>query len=304
MTAVATRPKPELVATENGHVSAIVPQSVEQAYRLADIVAKSGLAPRDMQRPEQIMVALLHGMEIGLKPMQAVQSIAVINGRPSIWGDAALALVHGSNQAEYVKEWIEGDGDGMVAHCEAKRRDQDSPTRQSFSVAEAKIAGLWGKQGPWKSYPKRMLQMRARAFALRDAFPDVLKGMAVRDEVQDYQPMRDVTPAADKQTQAESLRARFAEQSAPAVEEAQEPFEHDAPELVPGETDPEEIVDRVLPETGQSMQVKRYAATKELLKWVDGAPREKRRAALKRAVKLNPWIEIEQDYLDAVGECG
>ena len=42
-----------------------------------------------------------------------------------------------------------------------------------------------GKQGPWTQHPKRMRQMRARAFALRDVFPDVLCGMPVAEELQD-----------------------------------------------------------------------------------------------------------------------
>jgi hypothetical protein len=55
-----------------------------------------------------------------------------------------------------------------------------------FSVADAKRAGLWGKSGPWTQYPRRMLQLRARGFALRDAFPDVLKGLVTAEEAQDY----------------------------------------------------------------------------------------------------------------------
>ena len=52
-------------------------------------------------------------------------------------------------------------------------------------MEDAKRAGLYGKQGPWQQYPKRMLQMRARAWALRDVFPDVLRGVHVAEEAQD-----------------------------------------------------------------------------------------------------------------------
>lgn len=52
-------------------------------------------------------------------------------------------------------------------------------------MEDARKAGLAGKQGPWTSYPKRMRQMRARAFALRDVFPDVLRGMPVAEELMD-----------------------------------------------------------------------------------------------------------------------
>jgi len=74
----------------------------------------------------------------------------------------------------------------MAAVCQAKRRGYAKPTIATFSVADAKKAGLWGKSGPWQQYPKRMLQLRARGFALRDAFPDVLRGLVTAEEAQDY----------------------------------------------------------------------------------------------------------------------
>jgi hypothetical protein len=118
--------------------------------------------------------------------MQSLQCIAVVNGRPTVWGDAALALVQSSTVCEYVAEKVEGDGEQMIATCTAKRRGYPEPTTVRFSVADAKKAGLWGKSGPWTQYPKRMLQLRARGFALRDAFPDVLKGLVTAEEAQDY----------------------------------------------------------------------------------------------------------------------
>jgi hypothetical protein len=94
---------------------------------------------------------------------------------------------------EYVRESIEGDGESMVATCTAKRRGYETPTVARFTVADAKKAGLWGKSGPWSQYPRRMLQLRARGFALRDAFPDVLKGLVTAEEAQDY-PTTPATP--------------------------------------------------------------------------------------------------------------
>jgi hypothetical protein len=165
----------------------------DDAFRFAKMVAASDFAPKDFRgKPESCLLAIQHGSEVGLSPMQSLQSIACINGRPSVWGDAALALVMGSPVCEYVRETVDGDGDSMVATCEAKRRGYDKPTVVRFSVADAKKAGLWGKQGPWASYSRRMLQMRARGFALRDTFPDILRGLVTAEEAQDYPE----TPAA------------------------------------------------------------------------------------------------------------
>lgn len=183
--AVTPRPaRPPLAA--GGSIAALVPQDFEQAWRVAQVIAGSGMAPRDMATPEKLVVSIMHGLEIGLPPMQAIQSIAVVNGRPTVWGDGALGLVRGSGLLEDYEETIDGDGEAMRAICRCNRRGQATPITRTFSVADAKKAGLWGKAGPWTQYPRRMLAMRARAFALRDGFADVLKGIGITEEVHDY----------------------------------------------------------------------------------------------------------------------
>lgn len=162
-------------------------QTMADAMKFGEMVAASDFAPKDFRgKPASCVLAIQAGAEIGLSPMQALQSIAVVNGRPSIYGDAALAVVKASPVCEYVTESVEGDGDQMVATCTAKRRGYPEPTVSRFTVADAKKAGLWGKSGPWSQYPRRMLQMRARGFALRDAFPDALRGMVTAEEASDY----------------------------------------------------------------------------------------------------------------------
>jgi hypothetical protein len=163
-------------------------QTFDDAFRFAQMVSKSEFAPKDFKgKPESCLLAIQHGSEVGLSPMQSLQSIAVINGRPTIWGDAAIALVQSSPVCEYVREYTEGDGDNLTAVCEAKRRGYPAPTVVRFSVADAKRAGLWGKSGPWSQYATRMLTLRARGFALRNAFADALRGLITAEEAQDYQ---------------------------------------------------------------------------------------------------------------------
>ncbi len=184
MNQVATiDPRPALVA--GARPTAIVPQSMDEAYRLAKAVCVAGMAPKGLDTPEKAMVAIMHGLEVGLTPMAALQRIAVVNGRPTIWGDGAMGLVRGSGACEFIRETIAGDGDAMKATCQAKRKGETEPIVATFSVADAKKAGLWGKQGPWQQFPKRMLQMRARAFCLRDGFADVLGGLYLREEIED-----------------------------------------------------------------------------------------------------------------------
>lgn len=184
MTEVAQLPVKAPEMKTGGAIRPVVPQSMDDAYRLAKAVCMSGLAPRGLEKPEAAMVAILHGLEIGLTPMMALQKIAVINGRPTLWGDGALGLVRGSGLCKYVKEWTEGTGDNLTAWCETQRVGEPDPIRRSFSVADAKKAGLWGKAGPWQNFPVRMLAMRARAFTLRDGYADVLGGMYLAEEIQ------------------------------------------------------------------------------------------------------------------------
>ena len=168
--------------------------TMADAMKFGEMIANSDFAPKDFRgKPASCVLAIQAGAEIGLSPMQAMQSIAVVNGRPSIFGDAAMAVAKASPVCEHVTETIEGEGEQMVATCTAKRRGYPAPTVSRFTVADAKKAGLWGKSGPWSQYPRRMLQMRARGFALRDAFPDVLRGLVTAEEAQDY-PTVTVTP--------------------------------------------------------------------------------------------------------------
>lgn len=175
----------------------LAPQNIDEALRFADYLSKSTIVPKDFaNNPGNILVAIQWGMELGLQPMQAMQNIAVINGRPSLWGDAVIALARSSPLCEYIYE----SDDGEAATCRVKRRGEEEQVR-TFSMADAKLAGLVGKSGPWSQYPKRMRQMRARAFALRDVFPDVLKGMPMAEEVQDIPPERELNQSLPRKTE-------------------------------------------------------------------------------------------------------
>ncbi len=166
----------------------ITPTNMTEAMSYAQMVADSAFCPKDMKgKCGDVLIAMQMGAEVGLSPIQALQNIAVINGRPSIWGDAALAVVIGSPHYISHREWFEGsiEKGNLTAFCAVTRRNSEEHVR-SFSMEEAKKAGLWSKAGVWQNYPARMLQMRARAFAMRDKFADALRGINFREEVEDY----------------------------------------------------------------------------------------------------------------------
>jgi molecular chaperone DnaK (HSP70) len=169
----------------------------------AQAIAKSNFCPKDYRhKPDDVLVAIQMGLEVGLKPMQALQNIAVINNRPCLWGDSALAIIQTSGQLEDIEEKLEGDLEkDAIATCRVKRKGMKSPIIRTFSIAEARKARLLGKSGPWQDYRGRMLQMRARGFALRDGFADVLKGLNIREEVEDIPKEKEIhLPTHNSQT--------------------------------------------------------------------------------------------------------
>jgi hypothetical protein len=164
---------------------AIVPTNFEEVQRMAAMVVAAGMfkATDKNQAVAQATMALMQGLEIGISPMQAANGIAIINGRPCIWGSLVPALIWKAGHR--IEEWVVGEEMEMVAHCRITRSDNDIAIERTFSMKEAKAAGLLDKPGPWKQYRRRMLAMRARGFAANDGVPDVLRGMYTVEEMQD-----------------------------------------------------------------------------------------------------------------------
>lgn len=185
----------------------LVFKRMDDMFRFAKYVQASHLAPKSFDTPEKILVAIQSGLELGMKPMRALQSIAVINGRPSLWGDAALGLVKASGLCECIKETIEGERDDRVAVCVSKRKGDPEELKTTYSVADAKTAGLWGKSGTWTTNPNRMLKYRARGFNLRDNFPDVLCGFHIAEEMMDTPPEQAYTPETPTRAERKKIKS-------------------------------------------------------------------------------------------------
>ena len=174
------------ITTVQGNQGFMRVSTLDSAMQISELIAKSSFCPKGLSgRPGDILVCLQMGQELGLKPMQALQNIAVINGRPSLWGDAMLGVCRQSPDFEFIKENY--DEATETAFCVVKRRNEPEFI-QKFSKDDAIKAKLWNKEGPWTSYPRRMQQMRARGFALRDSFPDLLRGIIVKEEADDMPP--------------------------------------------------------------------------------------------------------------------
>lgn len=193
--------------------------------------ADTFMVPKNYRkRPNDILVAVQWGYELGLKPLQALNSIAVINGRPGVFGDAMPGICIASGKLESVREWTTGErnADDYTAHCEVKRRGNPTPFHGQFSIADAKTARLWSPEpkvtrfndngttfqadndSPWHRFPQMMLKWRSRV-AYRDAFPDVLRGLLSVEELRDIAPEEPAAQIVRPTDALDRINQRYAE---------------------------------------------------------------------------------------------
>lgn len=169
----------------------IMLRDFDQLMRFANIVAAAKLA--GVTSPQEAVVLVQTGMELGLTPMQSTQALSIYKGRINIPVKTGLALVRKSGLLESITEWREGtiEGGDMVAYCKARRKGDAEDTIFRYGIADAKRAGLWGKThangpSPWVTNPERMMRARARGWMLDDLFGDVLTGLAYTEEMDEY----------------------------------------------------------------------------------------------------------------------
>lgn len=197
--------------------------TIEARYRIAQYAIASRMVPKSYSTPEQVMIGMEYAYELGLQPLTGLRSIAIINGTPSIFGELPMALVRRSDLIDWYDEKIY-DKDLKEICLENKnltaepwvgwgkyKRKGGSTVERFFTMDDAKRAGLLNKDGPWRTYPRRMLQMRARSHALKDLFPDVLLGISVSEYDHNLAPdiggiVRDVNETTGEKTEAARLK--------------------------------------------------------------------------------------------------
>lgn len=204
--------------------------SFEEAQKIATLVSNSSLCPSAYRsgpagdKSGDVILASAYGATLGMSLMQSLSNISVINGHATVWGDALPAICRRSGKARYIKE--DFDPETMTATCTAARTDEpeDITHSASFSIEDARRANLVSiddkgninsSKGPWKQYPRRMLQMRARAYCLRDTFPDALQGIEVTEEVRTTLPSLPAIPAAPTSSASALTRRRRLTTSTP-----------------------------------------------------------------------------------------
>jgi hypothetical protein len=141
---------------------------VGDVFKLAQALSQAeGFIPRGLVgKPNAIAAAILTGLELGLGPMEAMRSIHIVEGKPTMSADLMLAR---AIRAGIRIEWEQCDGEAATLKLERSGMKH----RHSFTFAEAQRAGLTTKD-VWKKYAPAMLRARCVSAALRAFAPDVL----------------------------------------------------------------------------------------------------------------------------------
>lgn len=172
--------------------------NLDGAYRLAQWVEQSGMAPQGM-KAASIVVAFQLGAELGLKPMQSLKDVVVIHGSPSLRGTAILKLIR---QSGLLEEDIEigsrGEGEDRVGFCRSKRKGWKEPRETTFSWKEAVAAGLLTNK-VYAKFPGRMLAWRSLGHHASDNYSDATSGYRVAEDVMPHETRRIVPEPAPVQ---------------------------------------------------------------------------------------------------------
>ena len=159
--------------------------NIEQVWRAAKLIRQSGLVPPSFRNDQQIVIAILRAIELKIPIFQALEGMTVIQNKIGIMGDLALALVQASGELKEIQKTYSGEAGELTCTVTIQRKGRKAH-EYTFSVAEARAAGIYDRSAVWKSYPRRMTYYRALGFALRDEFPDILKGIKTTEELADY----------------------------------------------------------------------------------------------------------------------
>lgn len=182
---------------------------------LANKIAGTNFVPKALRgKPAETAACILTGREIGIGPMESLQKIHVIEGRPSLASELMRSLVL---RAGHLIEFMTLT-DAKVT-IRGKRVGSETWTELTWTTQDAQRIGVASKD-VWKKYPRAMLSNRATSELCRLIFPDALGGISytpeeIEDEVTEAQTVK--ITRADKPTKVQ--RAKAPEPIEPAFDE-------------------------------------------------------------------------------------
>jgi hypothetical protein len=198
----------------------------------AVVIASSSLAPEALRgKPQDALLVLMTGRELGIGPMQALRMVTVIRGRVTLSADATIALVRRSDQCI---EWRMVESTAERATYSTTRRGDTSPTVLTWTMEQARVAGLVRGGGQWQTYPEAMLRARCAAALARIVYPDLVAGVYDPDElagtdatVATSRPAPTSTPAPESPDERRDATARILAHGDDAAEWVEEQLQRD-----------------------------------------------------------------------------
>lgn len=174
-------------------ITIITPRTFDEAKSMSSTLSKASLLPAALRGKEaDVLMTVMAGAELGLGPILSIRSIHVIEGKPTLSADLIAALcLRRADVCEYLQPV---ESSAVKATYSAKRKGAPAAVTMSFTLEEAKQAGLAGK-GNWSRYPAAMLRARCISAICRAVFPDLVGGLYDSDSAELEAPApRDVSP--------------------------------------------------------------------------------------------------------------
>lgn len=165
--------------------AALMPRDYQEAAYLAEVFFKSRLF-RGAQNVESAMTVMMIGMDLGLTPSVAMRGTHIIEGKPSLSADLMLGVC--LNCPDVCRYFSLVESNDRIATYETLRVGAPNPVKMSFTIEQAKRAGLTNKDN-WKNYPEAMLRARCIGAVARAVYPDLLGGLYTPDEQGDQSMM-------------------------------------------------------------------------------------------------------------------
>lgn len=229
---VKTEPQPEqpktqvpaktaISSNESGYLQA---ETLEGRYRVADAMFKGKMVPKSYESAAQVFAAMEYAIQLGLRPMVALQKIAIVNGSPALWGDLPLALALDKGLLPWHKCFLidkdhkeicfknknlDVEPWGAVMQGIRKGHEERGEQERFFTKPMAEKAGLPKKEKtPWgQGYDWRMMMYRAQQQFIKDITPDAIYGIPMAEHDFNVNPteggqvFRDVSPSNGKQNE-------------------------------------------------------------------------------------------------------
>ena len=135
------------------------------------------------RNPADVLFVISVGESLGLSAATALMNIYNVNGMPSMKADLKLALA--KRHPEYAGCEIDANTERCIVKMKRRNENGTESITSTFTIEDAKRAGLFPKKDNWRMYPQRMLKARAISYAVNDLFPDIVFGMLSSEEAQD-----------------------------------------------------------------------------------------------------------------------